>query len=56
LFSDAKLLASPAGWRFWRLVSEKNTFVGIPKEINRGTLGFIWVLAPLWSCLILGLE
>ncbi len=28
-FSDAKL-------RFWRLVSEKNTCVGIPKGINRG--------------------
>ncbi len=29
-FSDAKL-------RFWRLVSEKNTCVSIPKGINRGT-------------------
>ncbi len=37
-FSDAKLPASPAGWRFWRLVSEKNTCVGIPNGINRGTL------------------
>ena len=37
-FSDAKLPASPAGWRFWRLVSEKNTCVGIPKGINRGAL------------------
>jgi len=35
-FSDAKFPASPAGWRFWRLVSEKNTCVGIPKGINRG--------------------
>jgi len=35
-FSDAKLPASPAGWRFWCLVSEKNTCVGIPKGINRG--------------------
>ena len=33
-FSDAKL-------RFWRLVSEKNTCVGIPKGINRGTLYFM---------------
>jgi len=37
-FSDAKLPASPAGWRFWRLVSEKNTCAGIPKGINRGAL------------------
>ena len=35
-FSDAKLPASAAGWRFWCLVSEKNTCVGIPKGINRG--------------------
>jgi hypothetical protein len=33
-FSDAKL-------RFWRLVSEKNTCVGIPKGINRGALYFV---------------
>jgi len=32
-FNDAKL-------RFWRLVSEKNTCVGIPKGINRGALIF----------------
>jgi len=38
LFSDAKLPASPAGRRFWRLVSEKNICVGIPKGINRGAL------------------
>jgi len=37
-FSDAKLPAWPAGWRFWHLVSEKNTCVGIPKGINRGVL------------------
>jgi len=37
-FSDAKLPVSPAGWLFWRLVSEKNTCVGIPKGINRGAL------------------
>ncbi len=37
-FSDAKLPASPAGWRFWHLVSEKYTCVGIPKGINRGAL------------------
>jgi hypothetical protein len=30
-FIDAKLC-------FWCLVSEKNTFVGIPKGINRGPL------------------
>jgi len=30
-FSDAKLPASPAGWRFWCLVSEKNTCLDIPK-------------------------
>jgi hypothetical protein len=30
-FSDAKL-------RFWCLVSENNTCVGIPKGINRGAL------------------
>jgi hypothetical protein len=30
-FSDAKLC-------FWGLVSEKNTYVGIPKGINRGPL------------------
>jgi len=33
-FSDAK-------FRFWRLVSEKNTCVGIPKGINRGALKFV---------------
>jgi len=37
-FSEAKLPASPPGWRFWRLVSEKNTYVDIPKGINRGAL------------------
>jgi len=42
-FSNAKLPASPAGWRFWCLVSEKNTCVGIPKGINRGALLIIWL-------------
>jgi len=37
-FSDARLPALPAGWRFWWLVFEKNTCVGIPKGINRGAL------------------
>ncbi len=35
-FSDAKL-------RFWCLVSEKNTCVGIPKGINRGVLLFFFL-------------
>jgi len=40
-FGDAKLSASPAGWRFWRIVSKKNTCVGIPKGINRDALMLI---------------
>ena len=38
LIYKRKLPASPAVWRFWHLVSGKNTCVGIPKGINRGAL------------------
>jgi len=37
-FSDAKHPTTPEDWLFWRLVSEKNTCVGIPKGINRSAL------------------
>ncbi len=43
-FSDAKL-------RFWCLVSEKNTCVGIPKGINRGALWIYLIAISLFCCI-----
>jgi len=48
-FSDAKLPASPVGRRFWRLVFEKNTSVGIPKGINRGAI----MLKKILRCVLM---